>query len=262
MHFTILTIRRDPMTTSNQYGHADLHTHILPGVDDGARELEQAMVLVRMAYADGTRHLFLTPHYRGKYRRNGPQRLRAGFAALQQLVSQQMPDMNLYLGNEIHWEADAPDQLDAGQVLSLHDSGYCLLEFHSAALRSQVLTGVAEMVRYGYTPIIAHAERYEVFRRDRTLTEEVLAMGALIQLNADSILGGNGWGVKRFCHSLLKKHQVHFVASDAHDAADRPPLLSACIKAVAKKYGQEYTRRLFLDNARAVIENIMLDEGE
>lgn len=250
------------MTKIDNYGHADLHTHILPGVDDGARDLEQTMELVRMAYADGTRHLFLTPHYRGRYRRNGPDRLREVFSDVQAVVSEQLPDMHLYLGNEIHWESDAPDDLEAGQILSLHDSGYCLLEFHSAALRSQVMTGVAEMVRYGYTPIIAHAERYEIFRRDRDLTEEVLAMGALIQLNADSILGSNGWGVKRFCHSLLKKHQVHFVASDAHDARNRPPLLAACRKSVAGKYGEAYARRLFADNARAVIQNIMLDEGE
>lgn len=250
------------MTISNHDGHADLHTHILPGVDDGARDLDQAMILIRMAYADGTRHLFLTPHYRGKYRRNGPDRLRGDFAALQALVRRQLPDMHLYLGNEIHWESAAPDALEAGQALCLHDSSYCLLEFHSAALRSQVLTGVAEMVRYGYTPIIAHAERYEVFRRDRTLTEEVLAMGALIQLNADSIMGGSGWGVKRFCRSLLKKRQVHFVASDAHDPADRPPLLSACRRFVARKYSDDYARRIFRDNAQAVIKNIMVDEGE
>lgn len=262
MHFTILTTRRDPMTTSNQYSHADLHTHIMPGVDDGARDLPQALELVRMAYADGTRHLFLTPHYRGRYRRNGPDRLREGLTQLRRVVAEELPEMRLYLGNEIHWETDAPEALEAGQILSLNGSGYCLLEFHSAALRSQVITGVAEMVRYGYTPIIAHAERYEIFRRDRTLTGEVLAMGALIQLNADSILGGNGWGVKRFCKDLLKKRQVHFVGSDAHDALSRPPVLSACRKAVARKYGEAYARRLFLDNARAVIENIMLDEGD
>lgn len=250
------------MTTINNYGHADLHTHILPGVDDGARDLDQALELVRMAYADGTRHLFLTPHYRGRYRRNGPDHLRQVYADLQAAVSEQLPDMHLYLGNEIHWQSDAPEQLEVGQILSLHDSGYCLLEFHSAALRSQVLTGVAEIARYGYTPIIAHAERYEVFRRDRTLTDEVLAMGALIQLNADSILGGSGWGVKRFCHGLLKKRQVHFVASDAHDAGYRTPVLSACRKVVAKKYGQAYACRIFADNARAVIENTMLDEGD
>jgi len=83
----------------------------------------------------------------------------------------------------------------------------------------------------------------------------VLDLGALIQLNADSVMGKHGFGVKRFCHRLLKTEQAHFIASDAHDAAHRPPLLRECYLKVNKKYGGEYAARVFYENAQAVIEN-------
>lgn len=245
----------ESLKTQRMNGLADIHTHILPGVDDGAADMAQARKLLHMAYEDGIRMLFLTPHYRKKYRKNTPADLREVFLQLEQIVRQDFPDMKLCLGSEIHYELDAPEQLAQGNVLTLQDSDYCLLEFRPGALRSQVLMGVSEMIRYGYTPIIAHAERYDVFLQDKTLADEVLDMGALIQLNADSVLGKNGWKVKRFCKRLLKDEQVHFIASDAHDTEQRPPLLQACWQMICKKYGDEYANRLFIAHPQAIIDN-------
>lgn len=236
-------------------GFADLHTHILPGVDDGAANLRDARELVRMAWANGTRTLFLTPHYRGIYRKNTPSDLREIFCAFSQVVREEFPDMRLYLGNEVHYESAAPSKMAEGRVLSLNNSDYVLLEFSTVSLRSQVITGVAETLRHGFTPIIAHAERYEAFRSEIALADEVLDMGALIQLNANSVMGAQGFSTKHFCHRLLKEGKVHFIASDAHDAKTRPPLLRDCYLAVRKKYGAEYAAELFFDNVETVIEN-------
>ena len=96
---------------------------------------------------------------------------------------------------------------------------------------------------------IAHAERYDIFRKNKSLPEELLYVGALIQLNADSILGKCGLATKWVCHRLLKKGMVHFVASDGHDRKDRPPVLKECFEYVSKRYGREYAWRLFRDNA-------------
>lgn len=250
------------MTQAYAKGYADIHTHILPGADDGAQNMDEALELVRMAYEDGTRILFLTPHYRGRWRANTPDALRQSFERLRTETACRYPGMKLYLGNEIHWETVVPELLAEGRVLPLGDGDYCLLEFRSAALRAQVVGGVSECIRCGYTPIIAHAERYEIFRRDKSLTDEVLTMGALIQLNADSVLGKNGWGVRLFCHRLLKKQQVHFIASDAHNAQNRPPLLGQCRDMVCKKYGSEYACQLFARNPGAILDSSMTDEGD
>ena len=242
------------MEASFMNGFTDIHTHILPGVDDGAAGMPQAMELVRMAWKNGTRTLFLTPHYRGKFKES-PQWLRESFSMFSQMVREELPAMKLVLGSEVHYEAEMPERIQQKQVLSINDSQYLLLEFRGSTLRSQIIAGVSEVIRCGFTPIIAHVERYQEFLTDDSLVPEVLEKGALVQLNADSVMGQNGLRVKKFCHRMLKEQMVHFIASDAHDTRKRPPLLRDCFLRVHKKYGEEYAAQVFYHNAQAVIEN-------
>lgn len=241
------------MSRVSNNGLVDIHCHILPGVDDGARDIKEALELVRMAYADGTRAMILTPHYRGNYRKNTPQFLHQCYDALCAQVRKELPGMELYLGSEAAWERDLGEKFAEGYVLPLHGSPFVLLEFEFGCMRSQVTDGVMDVVSCGYTPIIAHAERYDIFRRDKALADEVLSMGALIQLNADSVLGKRGFWLKRCCHRWLKQGKVHFIASDAHDSQNRPPLLGACFAYVSKRYGEDYAWLLLRDNARALL---------
>lgn len=236
-------------------GFVDLHTHILPGVDDGAKDMPEAVSLIRMAYENGTRAVVLTPHYRGAYKRTSQQWIQNEFSSLCQLVKEQLPDMELYLGREVYFDSEVPELLHSGAAQPINHSGYVLLEFSPGSPRSRVIKGVSETVLCGFTPIIAHAERYRIFREDTTLLDEVLDLGALIQLNADSILGKQGPWIKKYCHSLLKRQAAHIIASDAHNAEHRPPLLRECFLQIHKKYGKEYAAKLFSDNALAVIEN-------
>lgn len=236
-------------------GFTDIHTHILPFVDDGAKDMEQALQLVKLAWENGTRTLFLTPHYRGVYKKNTPEHLRKIFDDFCREVHEVYPEIKLYLGNEIYYQMEAPERLSQGRILPLCGSRYALLEFQGSALRSQIIMGVSETVRHGYVPVIAHAERYAVFRTDWSLLEEVLEIGALIQLNADSVMGRHGFWVKRFCSRVLTQQLAHFIASDAHDTASRKPLLRTCYLHIHKKYGAEYAARVFYSNAQAIIAN-------
>ena len=228
----------------------DMHCHILPGVDDGATDLHQAMEMLRQAYADGTRAMILTPHGHNC----GP-KWQETFVLLQSTIRDSFPDLRLYLGSEILYDLETVDRLDSADARCLNGSHYCLLEFHTTAWRSQIVRAVSDVLYGGYIPIIAHAERYKIIRSDAELLDELLDMGALIQLNADSIMGEQGFLVKRFCRKLLKEKKVHFIASDAHDTANRPPLLDACRKLVNRKYGSAYADALFYDHALAVIED-------
>lgn len=251
-----LNCERNPELESTQIkGFTDIHTHLLPEADDGAADISQARQMLRAAWKNGTRTMILTPHYRGPYKENTPTYLQMKFDLLNELIEGDFPGMKLYLGSEIHYQTEVPERLTECRILTLADSQYILLEFQYSALRSQVITGIIETSRCGFTPIVAHAERYDVFRKDSTLVEEVLELGALIQLNADSVMGKQGLSVKRFCHKLLKAQNAHFVASDAHDTNKRPPLLRDCFLWVHKKYGAEYAARVFYHNAQAVIEN-------
>ena len=235
----------------------DIHTHILPMVDDGAKTMEDAVALLGMAWEDGIRGLILTPHYRGRFKADA-QKIAEIFEDLVDVAGERYPGMALYLGNEVYYKEGVMGALEEGRIRSLNGSRYVLLEFDNVMLRNQILNGVSEVIRYGYTPIIAHLERYDLFQKDRELVELVLDMGALIQLNAGSVLGRNGLRTKWFCRGLLKKGQVHFIASDAHDPVRRTPLLGACFQLVQRKYGQALARQIFVSNPQAVISHDVL----
>lgn len=230
-------------------GFVDIHTHILHGVDDGAPNIEQAVKLLRLAARHGTSAVVLTPHHRGRFRSNTPQFLGQRFRELCDRVEQDIPGMALYLGNEAAHERELGDKVAEGRVLAINGSNYVLLEFDYNSSRIQVYEETMALIGSGYTPIIAHVERYDIFRRNKKLAEELLYVGALFQLNADSILGSCGFATKRVCHRLLKRGMVHFVASDGHDLRERPPVLDECFEYVSKRYGEEYAWRIFRENA-------------
>lgn len=238
-----------------QTGFADIHTHILPGIDDGAKDREEALKMVRLAWQSGTKVLFLTPHYRGVFKKHTPDYLRESFASFCHTVHEEFPEMQLVLGQEVHYQTDIPERLSRGRVLTMGESEYVLLEFRGNSLRAEIVRGVVDVVRCGYTPIVAHAERYDAFRRDFSLVREVLGHGALLQLNADSVLGKHGFFVKRFCHKVLKQENAHFIASDAHETQMRVPVLEKCFSYVKRKYGEDYAARLFYRNAQVVMES-------
>lgn len=238
-----------------QTGFSDLHTHILPGVDDGAQELNEALEMVRIAWEDGTRLLFLTPHYRGSFKKHKPEYLRDSFDAFCRAVHAEFPEMQLVLGQEVHYQSDISERLDCGRVLTIGDSEYVLLEFRTNSLRNEIVRGVVDVARCGYIPIVAHAERYNAFRRDFSLVSEVLSHGALIQINADSVMGKHGFMVKHFCKKILKRENAHFIASDAHDTKMRVPMLGKCFTYVKRKYGEDYASRLFGRNAQIIVKS-------
>ena len=233
-------------------GFVDIHTHILPGVDDGAKTLQEACQLVRMARQAGTRTFFLTPHCWEDRWPYSPQRVQEAFSQLQEQVAQEMPDVQLYLGAEIRYSSSVPERLQQEKLLSMGGSDFVLLEFSTQAMKSQILMAVTEMVRYGFAPIIAHAERCECFHTVPNLVDEVRSLGGYIQVNADSIMGTHGFSVKRFSRKLLKDRKVDFVASDAHNSKERPPVLNKCFMWVSKKCGEEYAVRVFIRNANCI----------
>lgn len=235
----------------------DIHTHLLPGVDDGAPDLSGAISLMKDAQAHGTTAMVLTPHYRGRFRGNVSEKLKPVFEQLQQEAQIQCPGMELYLGCEVGYELDVSEKLADSTVLTLNGTRYVLLEFRDRAFLSRIMEGTLEVLNFGYVPILAHVERYEAFRNHPELAGELIHLGALIQINADSVMGRLGFEVKRFCNRLLRKHQVHFVATDAHDAKIRRPYLKDCYAKIARRYGKERAQLLFYKNART-----MLNGGE
>ena len=222
----------------------DLHTHILPGMDDGPKDLDTALALLEQEAEQGVHHVALTSHYHceGEALSSFLDRREQAFAALSAAAS---PDMDLKRGCEVFF---SPALLDIDlRALCLEGTDYLLLELpllQRPAFANEVLFGLRAR---GIVPLIAHVERYLYVRRDPSVLVDWINLGALIQVNADSLTGGDAAFVRR----LIRWGLVHVLASDAHSVRYRPPELRRGLEAVADRLGAD--RAAALDRNAALI---------
>jgi len=235
-------------------GYTDIHCHILPGVDDGARNMEQAIGMLHMAYDEGIRTVVLTPHFHGGHMESDAASNSKRFAELTKLAAgdDAICDMKIYLGNEIYYYDSMCEWLEEGKIASMNGSKYVLVEFGYSWPARNIENAVRNICNEGYKPIIAHVERYSELYGDIDMIEELIRMGAYIQINTESV---NGFWSKSFIKKLLKNELVHFVATDAHSMGRRRPLMLEAAEYIEKKFGREYAKRIFIENPRCVIED-------
>lgn len=230
--------------------YIDIHTHILPGADDGSKAYEDSVKMLQDAYAAGTGTVILTPHYKQKYSCGSAEDIRTRFVVFRDFVAEKVP-IALFLGTEAMYEVDLPKKLINGEVLTMADSVYVLTEFLPHVNYEYLCNGVFKMMQCGYTPILAHIERYACLTKERVL--ELTDMGAKLQINARSVLGRSGFKAKRFCSGILKLGSVDFIASDAHDFQIRNAQLCQCAKYVGEHFGKEYANSVMVNNAKKIL---------
>lgn len=226
----------------------DMHSHALADVDDGALSFEDSCAMVDASYTDGVRMLFLTPHFHpGLFGDNREKSLRA-FRELRAYAKQKYPKMVLRLANELHYSRDCISWLDQGLCRPMVGR-FVLVDFSCRAERKVIMDGLSRMLAGGYVPILAHPERYEKLSRGLEELQELRDNGVLLQMDAQSPLGGFGLNVRMRAATMLRKGLVDFVGSDAHGLGSRPPQLSQAFQLIEKKYGHAYARAIFHDNA-------------
>lgn len=235
-------------------GLTEIHCHILPKVDDGAQTLKETVQMLRMEAAAGVTRIVLTPHYRRGMFETPEKEIVHRFLKLREMVEQAGIEIKLYLGREYYADSDLIDNLRKCRFLTLNRTNYVLIEFPYEEEFRKLRNCVYEVVSEGYIPIIAHVERYSCIRHDMELLEELIDLGAYIQVNAGAVLGNSGMKQKRFCKKLMKNDYIHFIASDAHNTKTRVPNLGECEKYVEKKMGQEYARKIFYRNPRILFK--------
>lgn len=237
----------------------DVHCHVLPGVDDGAVDLDEALAMCRLAAAQGCRTLILTPHLRHAQWSNDD---RAGLERrFDELRRRLAGSLEIHLGGEIAVSSACLDEildLPAGQLLTLAGSRYVLLELDWLGLGPDVFELVHELKVRGLEPVIAHPERLPWLAANPALLEELVLRGAYLQLTAMSLTGELGAQLGKLCEELLEAGLVHFVASDAHDLEFRPPGLRRVFEHVVRRHGSEPARRLFVTHPRAVVDDVPL----
>lgn len=239
----------------------DLHVHVLPGVDDGPADLDEASAMCALALGDGVDTLVVTPHQRHEmWENNDPAVLEAARSRLQEHVG---PRPRLLLGAEIRVDGELLNELDRDggrSLLPLAKSRYLLLEFPPFPLQLQPRDVVRELTLAGWRPIVAHPERLPWLAEEPALLAALVDEGALLQVTGMSITGRMGRRAEECCEHLLDEGLVHFVASDGHDPAKRPPLLSAAFRAVAGGWGEGTAYALTTTNAEKVLTDAPLGE--
>ena len=231
----------------------DIHCHILPAIDDGSPDMETTMKMIEIAGLDGINHIVASPHFRQGERPTLPD-IRENLKTVQDEAARQGSPVKLYAGADVRLTYELFEALSREDLPSINNSRYFLLELPDL-IPPHLDDFIFEAKIKGYIPIITHPERnyslLSAFEKADALRES----GALFQLTAMSITGDFGRNIKKFSLYLLKKGHVDFVASDAHSADRRVPVLSRAYSDVADLLNEDEARKMFNDNPGAVLEN-------
>lgn len=242
--------------------YIDIHCHILPGVDDGAASMEETEEMLRIAHSEGIRCIIATPHYHPRRGHEHPQVLRKKLLQVRKAAEKIDSKFRIYLGTEIYYGQDVAEKLKHGKILSMNRKSYVLIEFSPADSFNYIKQGLQHMQLNGYEVILAHAERYRCLVDYFEYAEHIWKMGIYIQINAGSITGESGRPVKKFVKKLMENDMVFCVGSDAHNAKNRSPRMQKAAAYVTKKYGHEYTEKIFFKNAAGIVKKVKNEENQ
>ena len=242
----------------------DLHNHLLPGIDDGARKLEDALSLLRLARGDGVATVVATPHMKpGVYDNSRETILKMVAMVREAQQADEAAAVRLLPGAEVYYTADLVARARDGGLMTLGDGGrYLLLElpYH------QVPIGVDDTIFHlrlaGITPLMAHPERVAYYLQDVERVVASVRLGALMQVTAGSISGRFGTAARDFALRMLERNLIHVIASDSHDARHRPPTLSEGLSAAAAVVGEEAARRMVLETPQAILDGRPVEAAE
>ena len=233
-------------------GVVDIHSHILPGVDDGPKSWDDAVELCRLSAADGVTHQVVTPHCNDRFQYDRPHLLSL-VSQLQQLAG---PELKILLGCDFHFSYDNLQRVLADPAgYAIEGTRYLLVELSDYGIPPQITDSFLKLGDCGITAIITHPERNRILHENLHWVLDWAAQGLVVQVTANSLTGFWGERSRRAAEWLLRHDAVHILASDCHDTARRVPGLSAARDAAAAICGAETADTLVNGNPMAVIRN-------
>ena len=233
----------------------DLHSHMLCGVDDGAKTPEEMYAMLEMAYEDGARALCLTPHYSPYLFGETGEKSQDSFSLLKAYVAEKHPDMQLFLGHELGYHHSCTEALEDGRCRTVAGSRYVLVDFSEHVELYELQKAMDQLQGSGYFPILAHAERYRCLLKNLDWVELFVERGGVVQVNASSVDGAWGSHAKRQWKRLFKRDLIHLISTDAHNLTTRPPVFSVCMRYLQKHCSEEGIQALVWDNAFRIVNN-------
>lgn len=238
-------------------GMVDIHTHIIPELDDGAENMEQALEMARISSEEGVAKMVATPHiFRESYGYDDLAFLPGRIEKLNKVLQSRAIDMEILPGAEVHVSHDLLIRVRKNrQHLMLNEGSYMFVEFPSEHIFPGVPQLLFEIMKEGITAIVAHPERNSVFRRRPGILFDLIQKGALCQANGGSFLGTYGSKVQEAALFFLEHRMVHFVASDCHNTRTLKPCLFDAVQCLRNLVEEDVVEALVRDNPSAVVED-------
>ena len=228
----------------------DIHSHILPGLDDGSQSWEMTLEMCRLAIRDGITHIVATPHADDTYVYS-PDRVRGLIAELEDKIGDQLA---ISMGCDFHLSFEnIEDAIAHPRRYTIASKQYLLIELSEYGIPPQITESFWRLEAAGITPVITHPERNTILQRRPERVLEWVDAGCLAQVTASSVTGLWGDSARRFAMWLLENDAVHVLASDAHDDKYRKPILSEARDAVSRSFGTDLARELVQDNPAAIV---------
>jgi protein-tyrosine phosphatase len=235
--------------------YIDIHTHILPGVDDGSGSMDETRKMLGIALEQGIGTIIATPHYTVGAKNATMEQLLRVRDLVQAEATKLDKDFRILLGNELYYSESIIAALKSKEALTLAGSRYVLVEFSVREDYRRIYKGFGELVRAGYAPILAHVERYQALKKKEHLIAELIELGCYIQMNSNSLIGGMFHTEAAYHRKLLNKGLIHLIASDCHDQELRVPKMKAVAEVMQKKCEEGLTKHILIDNPLKIIEN-------
>ena len=233
----------------------DIHCHMLPGIDDGAKDMATSLAMARLAVAGGVTVQACTPHIQpGVYNNTGPA-IRASIASLQATLDDEGVPLRLVCGADVHLVPDMIAGLKNGHLLTLADSRYVLIEppHHIAPIR--LVEQFFNVMVAGYHPILTHPERLHWISTNYLMIQQLCDAGVWMQITASSITGAFGRNPLYWSERMIDEGRVHIIASDAHDTRRRPPNLLEGYYAAAKRVGEAEAANMVATRPQCILDN-------
>lgn len=239
----------------------DIHSHILPGVDDGAKTEEESIAMAEAALNEGIRTIIATPHHRNRAYDNYKQEIVTNVTILNELFASKNIPLNVLAGQEVRIYGELLEDYAQGDIQTLADTKYVLVEFPFGEVPQYTERLLYDMQVAGLRPIIAHPERNRELIQNHDRMYELIRNGALSQVTAASLLGKFGKEIAEFSEQLIGANLVHFIASDAHNTDSRGFGLQDAYELIKEKYGLEIYYML-LENSELLVDDMNINRFE
>lgn len=233
----------------------DIHNHILPGIDDGSRDMTMSVDMAKIFLDQGVKKIIATPHYIQGVTTNSFAENKVILADFRGRLKEENIPLEVYLGHEIMISPDIIRALEEKHIASLNNTSYVLVELPMLDMPIYTDSILYELLVRGYQPIIAHPERYAPVVEDPSVLFELVEKGALAQLNLPSLEGKYGKKIAKTAQLLLEHNLIHFVSSDAHSSSSRSPHIKNSLETLKKLVSKEDFYLLTHKNAQDLLED-------